>query len=370
MNRAEPPGAAAGPHGALPRAISTSRLATDPLAERPDPLTPPSGGSQPSLTRQRVLASLGRSGVIITFAGAVLAFALARPSTFWSVGNLQNILDVSAVPTILAIGLTFVLVAGDFDLSIGSMLGLGGAGSVALMSVHHSGWVLAILLGLALGLAAGLTNGFLIAYLRTSSFITTLAMTTVLLGGEYLFTGDTTLFANISPRYLSIGQSRPLFGLSVQVFVAAGFLVVAYVVLERTEAGRFLYAIGGNPEAARLAGVSVRRYRLIGFVLSAMTAAIAGILVTAQAGASTPNSGAPYLLPAYAAAFLGTAVSRDGQFNAVGTVVGALFLGVITDGLTMLGISTAYIDIIQGVILILAMLATGLGRSVLTRIGE
>jgi ribose transport system permease protein len=262
----------------------------------------------------------------------------------------------------LAMGLTFVLIAGEFDLSIGSMLGLSGAAAITMMSVHGTSWEVAVVVGLLLGVAAGLLNGFLIAYAGTSSFITTLAMMSILLGTEYLFTGDQSVFSNVSKSYVAFGQSTPGLGLSVQVVIAAALGLVGYVVLNRTEAGRRLYAIGGNAEAARMAGIEVRRYLTAAFVVSAVVAAIAGLLVTAQAGSSTPNAGAAYLLPAYAAAFLGTAVSLDGRFTIIGTVVGALFLGVLQDGLTMLGISTAAINIIEGGILIVAVLSTGLGR--------
>jgi ribose transport system permease protein len=215
---------------------------------------------------------------------------------------------------------------------------------------------------LALGVVAGVVNGLLVAYLNLSSFIITLAMGTVLLGVNYLFAGDQTLFANISHVYLDFGQARPVAGLNLQVFIAFGVAVLAYLFLARTESGRYMYAVGGNATAARLSGIAVSRYRLAGFVCAAVAASVTGILVTAQGAAATPDAGASYLLPAYAAAFLGTACASDGAFNIVGTVIGVIFLEVISAGLTMFGISTAYIDIVQGGILIGAILLSHVGR--------
>jgi ribose transport system permease protein len=310
----------------------------------------------------RLYDAMGHYGLLIALVLMVAAFSLARPSSFWTIGNLQDILTESAAPAILAIGLTVVLVVGDFDLSIGSMLGLGGGAAVAMMSLHGTDWEVAIVVALLIGLVAGLINGALIAYLRMSSFIVTLAMGTILLGANYLVAGNQTLFANIAPFYLDLGRARTIGNINVQVFIALGVAIVAWVFLERTESGRYMYAVGGNSNAARLSGLAVQRYRLAGFVLAAIAAVVAGILVTAQGGAAIPNAGAPYLLPAYAAAFLGTAGFSDGAFNVAGTVVGVLFLSVIAAGLTMFGISTGWIDIVQGAILIAAILVSDVGR--------
>jgi len=329
---------------------------------RPSGSPGPAGSAPTRRHRHRLYDVMGRYGLLIALVLAVAAFSLARPSSFWTVGNLQDVLTQSAAPAILAIGLTIVLVVGDFDLSIGSMLGLGGGAAVAMMSLHGTDWEVAIVVALVIGVVAGLINGVLIAYLRMSSFIVTLAMGTILLGVNYLVAGNQTLFANIAPFYLDLGRARTAGNVNVQVFIALGVAIVAWVFLERTESGRYMYAVGGNSNAARLSGLAVQRFRLAGFVLAAIAAVVAGILVTAQGGAAIPNAGAPYLLPAYAAAFLGTAGFSDGAFNVAGTVVGVLFLSVIAAGLTMFGISTGWIDIVQGAILIAAILVSDIGR--------
>jgi ribose transport system permease protein len=329
----------------------------------------PNGSSRPAgspTTKRRgrhlMYDIMGHYGLLIALIIAVAGFSLARPSSFWTTGNLQDILTQSSAPAILAIGLTMVLVVGDFDLSIGSTLGLGGGAAVAMMSLHGTDWEVGVIVALAIGLVAGLINGVLIAYLKMSSFIVTLAMGTILLGVNFLVAGNQTLFANIAPVYLDFGRLQTVGNINVQVFIALGVAMVAWVALERTEAGRYMYAVGGNSNAARLSGLAVQRYRLAGFVLAAIAAVIAGILVTAQGGAAIPDAGASYLLPAYAAAFLGTAGFSEGAFNVAGTVVGVIFLSVIAAGLTMFGISTGWIDIVQGAILVFAIMVSDIGR--------
>lgn len=308
------------------------------------------------------LTLLERYGLVLALLLAIAIFAALRPHTFPTTESARALLVQSAVPILLAVGLTFPLALGDFDLSIGSMLGLGGASAVTMMALHGATWQVAVGIALCLGVAAGVINGFFTAYLGASSFVMTLGMSTVLLGVEYLFTNQQTLFQNIQPGYLKLGQSVPFGGLNLPVWIALVVAVLAWVVLEHTEFGRYIYAVGGNKEAARFAGLPVARLRLIGFVIVAVTATVCGILITSQGASSSPNAGVPYLLPAYAAVFLGSAAFRPGDFNVGGTVVAGLFLAVISTGLQLMQISTAVINILQGVILVVAMLVSRLER--------
>jgi ribose transport system permease protein len=207
-----------------------------------------------------------------------------------------------------------------------------------------------------LGAAIGLLNGLLVAYGAASSFIITLGMGTICTGIEFLFTGQKTIFDGIPASYASLGQGHPLLDLPWTVFAAVALAAGVWITLDHTEYGRRLLAVGGSEEAARLAGLRTRRLRASAFVVSAVFAALAGVAITSAAASSTPQAGLPYLLPAFAAVFLGSAVFRVGQFNAAGTIVGVVLLQVIQTGLLMLSISTALINIIQGTILIVAIL--------------
>jgi ribose transport system permease protein len=189
-------------------------------------------------------------------------------------------------------------------------------------------------------------------------------MSTVLIGVEFGLTDQKTIFSGVPEGYTDIGRNVLLFDLSNQIFIAAAVALLLWLMLEKTEAGRYMYAIGGNPEAARLSGVRIRELRLAGFVIVALCATLTGILLTAESASSSPTIGTPYLLPAFAAVFLGAAVFRPGQFNLAGTVVGVLFLGTIQTGLLMLDLETFVINLIQGAILISAVLLSRLGQRV------
>ena len=320
----------------------------------------------PRRPRQRGRRTWGelvaRGGVLIALVLVIAAFGIARPDSFLTVNNLTAILQQAAAPAILAIGLTVPLALGEFDLSIGSMVGLGGASAVALITLNGVPWPAAVLIALLIGLAVGIINGTFIAYLGASSFVQTLAMGVILLGVEYLFTNQQTLYSGIPDGYKALGQSTALGGVNIQIWIALVVAVLAWLFLDQTETGRRIYAVGGNPDAARFAGVSVKRLKVLGFVIVAVAATVTGILMTAQGGSASPNAGVPFLLPAYAAAFLGSATFRPGTFNVPGTVVAVLFLGVIQTGLQMLQISTAWINIIQGIVLVAAMLISRLER--------
>ena len=318
-----------------------------------------SSGTRALGLAQRILF---RYGLVVAFLIMVAFFSLVRPHVFPTGDNAKSILEECAPPGILAIGLTAVLVMNDFDLSFASMLGLGSGLITILIINHHVGWVAAVIIALLVGVVGGVFNGFLIAVLGGSSFIITLAMGTVLTGVEYAFTGEKDIFVGFPSGFTKVAQDNSLLGINNQVWIATAIAIIGWITLEKTEIGRFMYAIGGNSEAARLAGVRVRTLRILGFVIIAICAVISGVLITSLGGSYTPNPGPPYLLPAYAGVFLGAAAFRPGQFNILGTVVGVLFLETIQTGLTMLNLSTWVINVVQGGILITAMLLSRLGE--------
>jgi ribose transport system permease protein len=256
---------------------------------------------------------------------------------------------------IIALGLTVVLAMGDFDLSIGSMVGLAAGAAISMMVDHGIDWQLVILLVLGIGVLVGIANGVLVALLGGNSFIMTLGMATILTGVEFAFTSQAVVFQGVPAGYVNIGAGEWL-GLSHQIWIALVVAIVLWVVLDATEPGRFMYAIGGNPEAARLSGIRTRTLRIVGFVIVAVAATIVGILISSAGAGYTPNPGQYLLLPAYAGAFLGAACFRPGDFNIPGTVVGVLFLGTIATGLTLLNLQTYLINLVQGAILVVAVL--------------
>jgi len=304
---------------------------------------------------------LAKYGVLIALVVSIVVFSALKPHVFPTVSNLQAIVEQFSPLAIIAFGLTVVLVMGDFDLSVAGMIGLSSAVVVSLMSVNHLGFLLAILIGILVGMAGGAVSGGLVAFAGASSFIITLAMGQVYNGLEYQITNQETIFSGIPKAYANIATGSFL-GLSNQFFIMLFVLLVLYLLLEQSTIGRYMYALGGNQEAARLSGIRVRELRTAGFMIIGVCSVIAGVLISSQNDSQSPNSGAPFFLPAFAAVFLGSAVLRPGKFNVLGTLVGAFFLEVISTGLTELSLSTSVILIVQGVILAGAVLLSRIGR--------
>jgi ribose transport system permease protein len=326
---------------------------------------PLAGGSRghdnPPAPRGMRSAAFGRFGVLGAFVLTFAIFSILRTSVFLQGDNLKAVLQNSAPLAILAFGLTVALSMGDFDLSIAAMADLAGAIAVVLMADHGVGWGLAVITALVVGGGGGLINGGLVAYLGASSFVITLGMGMVFTGFEYAVTHQKTIFQGIPTGYTKLTSSQVL-GFNAQVFVALAVMLAGYVLMERSEVGRRMRAVGGNREAAYLSGINVRWIRTSGFVIVGVASALAGVLITSQSGSSAPALATGLLLPAFAAAFLGSAAFHPGEFNMFGTLLGALFLGVLQNGLTLMGASTAAINIAEGGILVFAVLLTRVGR--------
>jgi ribose transport system permease protein len=306
---------------------------------------------------------LAKYGVILAMVLTFTAFSVAKPNSFFTALTLKSILRDMSPLLVLALGATAVLAMNEFDLALGGILGFAGTITVLLVSTAHAGLpvVVGVLLGILFGASLGLLDGVLIAYAGASSFIVTIAMATVYNGADLQVLNQRTIFEGIPKGYMQIASGTFL-GLSDEVFVGLGVLIVMYLLLEHTEVGRYIYAIGGNREAARLSGIRVRALVTFGFAIAGACAAMAGVLVSAEAGAANPNSGLGFLLPTYAAAFLGSTMWRPGVFTAFGTLLGALFLQIIGTGLQLFNLTGAIVLTIQGGILAAAVLLSRLGR--------
>ena len=305
-------------------------------------------------------AFLADYGVLLIMAATFVAFSLLRPDSFLTLFVVKSILRDCVPLMVAALGITFVLVMNDYDLSVGGLTALLATTVVLLVSDSYVGLgtVAGVVLTIAIGGSLAFGSGVLIAYAGLPSFILTIALGTVFTGLGLQLTSSRSLYEGIPESYAAIA-SGTVFGLSNQIFIGLGILLLCHLFLRHTEPGRYMYAIGGNPEAARLSGVPVRFLKALGFGLVGVAASISAILLTSQANAANPNTGLGLLLPAYAAAFLGSSVFRSGLFTPLGTALAALYLQVIGSGLTILNLSGPLIQIIQGGILVGAI---GLAR--------
>lgn len=272
---------------------------------------------------------------------------------FFTVSNLLNVAQQTVINAIIAVGLTFVIISGGIDLSVGSILAFAG---VVMAHTLRLGWPLplAMTAGVAVGAACGLVNGVLISYGRLPPFIATLGMMSVARGGALLATdGRPVSGFDESFRWLATGQVA---GVPVPVIVMVLVYAAAHFVLQRTKFGRYTYAIGGNEEASLLSGVPVRLYKIGIYVLGGALAALSSVLLTARLNSAQPIAGLSYELDAIAATVIGGTSLMGGQGSVVGTLIGALIMGVLRNGLNLLGVSSFIQQVVIGVVIIAAVL--------------
>ncbi len=314
-------------------------------------------------------------GFLIVMAASFIGFGLAE-SAFWSWSNMFSILLGITIVGILAIGVTFTLIVDGFDLSIGSTAAISVMISSYVMVVLNQNYLVAIATAVFLGFLIGLTNGLLIVKAKIPDLLATLGMMFLIQGlqlipsaGMSIGTGmmlpdGTEAEGSFAPEFLYLGQGR-LFGLiPIPVIAFAALAIIAYFVLQYTKWGRILYAIGGNEKAVKLAGVNVEKYKVAAYVVSGTVAAIGGVLLAARIGRGDVTSGGGLLLDAVAAALIGYAVLGLKKPNALGSVVGVIFIGMLLNGLTMLSLPYYTQDFIKGLVLVAALIFTfGLSKS-------
>lgn len=308
---------------------------------------------------ERVGLTAGRFGTVVGLLLLVTVFAILKPNVFPRPRNLLNILNQISLLSICAGGLTICLAVGEFDLSVGAVATLGAVLTAGWLPHMHP--VLAVLAVLAICLLVGLTNGLIITTLRVSSFMTTLGMMTVLTGFSYWYTSGSgsILYSGIPKSFLKIGEGSFLH-IPYLVFIMGGVLIALHMLMNHTSTGRRIYAVGGSPEASRFAGIPVRAVKIFGFALSGTLAGLTGVLLVARLGLAEPTIGDRFLFDAFTVVFIGAASVRIGQFHILGTLIGALIMGTIFDGFTLLDVPYHLQLVVQGAILIVAVTAAGL----------
>lgn len=321
--------------------------------------TDPPGGPLPSHSAApRLRLLLGRYAVVLTLLALIVAFSLLRPDTFFTAATFQSILVTEAVLVILALGVIIPLAAGEFDLSVAAVLGFSAGLLAHLTATLEWSIAAAIAVTLVASLMIGLINGFFVVILRVNSFITTLGMGTIVSGIALAIFGAETIGG--IPAALTDPFRAEFLGLDAPVWLALALALALWFFLEHKPGGRHLFFTGEGREAARLAGVRVDRIRYGSFVASALFAWLAGLVIAAQTGAAQASYGVPFLLPAFAAGFLGATTIKVGRHNAWGTVVAVYLLAVGTTGLQLLGAATWVEDVFNGAALVLAVALAGL----------
>lgn len=310
-----------------------------------------------------LLGLLYNWGTVITVVVLIAFFGVAAPA-FLDPSNLVNILRSISIVTVIAMGVTISLAAGGFDLSVGSVASTANAVVISLIVWYGWGTNVAIPVTLVVALLVGAVNSFLIVKVRIPDMLATLATMFVVQGVAMTYTlggsvtenmplpDGSTAPGHLGPGFQSLGQVPSI----ILIMGAAVLLVQGFLTFTRP--GRSLHAVGGNLEAARLAGIPVNRYRTVAYLASALLSAVGGILLASRIGSSQVGAGGGYLMDAVAAAWIGLSFGGGGKPNALGTLVGAVIIGVLQNGLVMLSVPYYSMDILKGGVLAAALAVT------------
>ena len=284
----------------------------------------------------------------------VVIFIMAIMSPyFFSWKNCRNILNQSAIYLVLSIGMTFVICAGQIDLSVGAIIGFSGVCMGLLLNQGVSP-IWAILIELLIGVIVGIVNGIFVAYGKINSFIVTLGMMTILRGITLILTNSNSVFGfgNII-TFIGSGKIGPV---NMPIILSLVIATVGGVLLHRTTFGNYCLFIGTNEIALNRSGVNVKKYKIIIFALCGLCASVAGLIITARLNSAEPLAGQGYEMDAIAASILGGTSMQGGKGNIIGTIIACLILNIMKNGLTLLAISSHYQEILTGLILLISVL--------------
>ncbi|CAM3125197.1 ABC transporter permease [Paenibacillus lupini] len=318
--------------------------------------------------REKSLDFIFKFGSLLVIALVILFFSM-WDEHFFTYANLSDILRSISITTFVAIGVTFSLTVDGFDLSVGSTVSLTTVATAALMVWYEQPLVVVIIVALLIGAIVGLLNALLIVKIRIPDMLATLAVMYIIGGIHKTYTKGYSIYNNMpmpdgstapgkfSDSFLWLGQGK-LLGVPVPVVLMVVAVILVHLFFKYTRWGRQMYTTGGNEEAARLSGVRVRRIRMAAYIASGIFAAIGGILYAARVGTGQIDAGAPMMMESVAAVFIGYSVLGAGRPNVIGTFFGAILIGVLLNGMTMMKVQYYANDIVKGTVLVLALAVT------------
>lgn len=316
-------------------------------------------------TEQRQTLKIGpmaqRYGILIALVGLCLVLSIVSEN-FLSSRNVINVLRQTSINGILAIGMTFVILTRGIDLSVGSVVALAGVVSASFATTSAAGFIpgapyIAIVplgVGVVTGIAMGAISGLAVARYAVPAFVATLGMLSVARGLTLIYSGGRPIPA-LSDGFRWIGTGD-IAGIPVPIVLFALIFAASHFVLTRTRFGRHVYAVGGNPHAAKVSGLSVNRIRFAVYAISGALAGIAGMVLAARTGSALPQAGVAYELDAIAAVVIGGTSLAGGIGRVSGTVIGALLIGVMNNGLDLLGVESYYQQVIKGALIVAAVM--------------
>ena len=325
------------------------------------PVTEPPAEVPRTRSRSWAADALERYALLLVWAVIVVIFGILRPDTFLTTSNFTTIFGSQAILVVLALALLPPLTAGDYDLSVAATMTLS-CMTLAILNVNHS-WPIgaAVLAALGVGLAAGIVNGALVVLLDIDSLIATLG-TSTFMAGIVLWISNSQTISGISQGLIDAVVTNRFLGISLEFYYGLALGLVLFYVFEFMPIGRRLLFVGRGRSVARLSGIRVARLRMGAFVVSGVISAFAGVLYAGTLGSADPTSGLSFLLPAFAAAFLGATTIMPGRFNPLGSIAAVYFLVTGITGLQLLGVQTFVQQLFYGGALVLAVALSQLAR--------
>ncbi|HEX4815717.1 MAG TPA: ABC transporter permease [Nonomuraea sp.] len=309
----------------------------------------------PALSSRLAIGEMRHLGLLGALAILVVVGLVTRFDNFATASNLVSILSLAATIGVITVGATFVIIGGGIDLSVGAVMALASVWATTLATQSYGPWVMAMC-AILVGTGAGLVNGWLIAYGRLVPFIATLAMLVAARGlAQRMSDRRTQLIQGENSAIVELSTTR-LLGIPLLVYVFALVVVLGWVLLNRTTFGRRTYAVGGNPEAARLAGIDVRRHTMLLYALSGLCCGIAAILIMARTTTGSSTHGDLYELDAIAAVIIGGTLLTGGRGTIMGSILGLLIFTLITNLFILNGLNTSDQLIAKGLIIVVAVL--------------
>jgi ribose/xylose/arabinose/galactoside ABC-type transport system permease subunit len=292
-------------------------------------------------------------GIFIALLFICIILTIATPN-FLTLQNMVMVLRQTSINGILAIGVTFVIISGGIDLSLGSVVALTGVAAASFAHPGTHGLIVPLLVGILIGLGIGVINGLIITKGKVAAFIVTLGMMTIA-RGLALVVSDGRPVSNLSDSFNFIGGGAFL-NIPIPILLFGGVIVLSSIILNYTKTGRYIYAVGGNENAAKASGINVHSIKMFTYIVCSGLAGLAGIVLASRITTGQPNAGVAYELDAIAAVVIGGTSLSGGAGKIIGTVVGALIIGVINNGLDLLNITSYSQQIIKGLIIIGAVL--------------
>ena len=302
--------------------------------------------------KANVKANISKYKSLIGWVLLCVVITFVSPA-FMTLSNITNVFTQVSTNAIIAVGMTFVILTGGIDLSVGSTVAISGAFAASIIKSTNNVF-LAVLAAGIVGIVIGLINGLLISKGKLQAFIATLATMTIFRGATLVFTNGTPI-SKLPENFVNIGNGKLGF-IPIPVIITVIVLVIAIYVLTQTRFGRYLYALGGNEDSARLSGINTTKIKTLVYVISGFASSIAGVIIASRIGSASPNAGTGFELDAIAAVVIGGTSLAGGEGRITGTLIGALIIGVLNNGLNLMNVSPFYQSIVKGLVILIAVL--------------